>query len=230
MNSTTDSPQRHYVTLINNSAFEWSFVLFVPDNMGVSNAVPLAAQVQTVQPGGTGYFMWGEKYCFVWGIIDSFRIGSQLNYSSYIRAPFPLQGNTRINLVQNSYGGVSSSDPVAGPAGQLQITTESNVTYSVIAVGITVGWAMPVLVAPAQPGKSVIFTPSSPLVYSIAALGPTTQGQVIDGLLPGWPQFSFAPGNYSMQVTLNSDNSWAVAPCPVPTAAVAQAPNPPGGV
>lgn len=196
---------RYSLVVKNNSNNSGSFCLYQKQPDLLPNAYSLAWFARPTRPTTMTSFDWTLDYSFVWSETGRLVPGVIFDASEMVPAD-PASAN-QITLTNNG-GAFTFQDQSHGPqSGTLYIREASSIPMNLAAVGIGMSGSG-TFVTQAQPNMNLQFTPRPS--YWIA-FGNFEQGEVLDvEALSNTAQIEFPPGVYSMEATLNADNTWTI--------------------
>lgn len=192
----------------NNSTQFGSVCLFQTDPTAADpNIMALAWLTKAAFPTTRVAITWTSDYDFFWSETGSLATGVSVE-SSQAWPVNPQQANHVTFTHENA--AYTFTDPKLDQSHPgLIIDETSAVPPGVARVGIAMAGA-PVLLVKAQPNMTLMFSPHPK--YWIA-FGDYHQGQAIEfGAISNKAEVVFPPGIYTMNVTLNPDNTFTVEP------------------
>ncbi|MDR3679741.1 MAG: hypothetical protein P4L41_07235 [Flavipsychrobacter sp.] len=200
--------QQYSITFTNNSQMMGTGCVFQQDNnIQGYDVFPLAWMTRICAPNMRASFSWTLDYCFVWAETGRLMPGVVFNSSQILQADLNNQNQVTFDYRNGTY--TFSNLHQGGQSGTLTIQEASGIPMSGSAsIGIGMSGTA-TFAAQAMPNMNQQFRPA-PTYWM--AFGQFTTGQVLDihsmGNIVG---ISFPAGVYSMNVTLNPDNTWTIS-------------------
>lgn len=193
------------INFTNNSHSSGSFCVFQQDPGNPSPYVySLAWRVERGFPQANVAISWNTDFSFVWGHTGTLMPG--VAFRAGENYPAGLLNDNEITLT-NRGGRYQFVDRRTGyQQGALTIMTDPSTAINDASVGIGLS-GEPSFAVQAQPNMSFRF--SSRLEYWVT-FAQVTQGEVLDRHRIDAVRVDFPHGIFSMNATLNADNSWTI--------------------
>ncbi len=200
--------ETYTVNFFNNSHQAWSMCLFQKVPEGTAGIRPLAWFAQFTLPAQQSRVLWDVDYSLFWSVTGKLAPWIIVTPAQMLHAG--LSQNNIVTLTCYENGLLNFIDQkTGGTAGALTIVSDSTVPSDQASVGIAMA-DFPVFAAQAVANTGFAIVPNPD--YWVA-IGNFQQGQVLDyGELTNKAQVVFPPGVYTMNATLNPDNTWTIAP------------------
>lgn len=195
------------VNFTNNSPNYGSIMLFQKSqNTGGDQWMSLAWFTESLYPAGMGSLEWTLDYSFVWSETGVLKPGI-----TFVPSQSPSADLATFHSIgftyDKTYHFVNKENGT--PSGNLCISEDGSIPLEQASVGIGMSGSG-VFAVQAQPNMDHVFAPHPE--YWIA-FGDYTTGQVLNiDEITHCTMIDFPPGVYTVNVSLNSDNSWTVEP------------------
>ncbi|WP_109830800.1 protein rhiA [Reichenbachiella versicolor] len=193
----------------NNSSQRGNACVFQTDpNLGVHDVLSLAWFAKSALPTTMVKFNWDVNYNFTWS-----RQGVLIPGVKYEAAQIwdaDLSNNNAVDFLKDtSLDAYTFDNQTAGPEdGSLYVYQKRTVTPNQTSVGIGMSGSGTFVVS-SQPNMQLQFTPH-PKYWIV--FGSFEQGEVLDieKVTSTAQEIAFPVNQYTMNVVLNSDNTWSV--------------------
>jgi rhizosphere induced protein len=194
----------------NNSSQTGNACVFQTDpDLGVYNVMSLAWFAKSAFPTTSIQFTWSIDYCFTWSRQGTLTPG--VVYQAAQTWTADLSTKNAIDFRKDiSLDAYTFENQTAGPQeGNMYIYEKKTVGINECSVGIGMSGSGTFVVA-SQPNMQLQFTPHPK--YWIT-FGSFTQGEVLDieAITSTAQELAFPVNDYSLNVTLNADNTWSVS-------------------
>ena len=193
------------INFTNNSDSSGSFCVFQQNhNSPNPDVFPLAWRVEKAGPHSQLAISWNMELYFFWGKTGALKPGVVFNAGE--NSPTSLTENNDITLtkVDGNYKFVNKKN--AYPQGSLNIMSDNTTAINQASVGIGMSGAVAFAVQ-AQPNMYFRFSPRFDYLVTFADVN---QGQVLDPSKINAVKIEFPYGIFSMNATLNPDNTWTI--------------------
>ncbi|MFZ5817492.1 MAG: protein rhiA [Bacillota bacterium] len=198
-----------YSLVFKNASSQFGSLCVYQTNPDISDpgVMSLAWFAKAAHPTTKVVFTWETEYSFVWDETGLLRPGVIFDASQ--AWPADPQSMNQVTFTYSA-GAYTFKDVRRGPRpNSLYINQEITVPANQASVGIGMSGAG-TFVVQAQPNMNLIFSPH-PKYW--VTFGNFIQGQVLDITeISNKAEVLFPNGIYSMDVTLNQDNTWTVLP------------------
>lgn len=198
--------QKYSINFKNNSRNYGKICVYqtAPD-INDPQLVSLAWFAEPAHPTTRVSFQWSIDYDFIWDETGPLVPGVVFDASQTWPADLVTSNSVDFTSAQGAL--TFANQVAAGRAGTLYVHNSKDVPFDVASVGIAMSGAG-TFARPAQPNLTYTFTPHP--VYWVV-FGDYQPGEVLDlETITGAQQINFNPNVYSVDVTLNLDNTWTV--------------------
>ncbi len=194
----------------NESSQKGNACIFQTDpNLGVHDVLSLAWLSKSACPSTELKFKWSVNYCYTWSRQGELKPGIVYDASQTWNAD--LTSRNAVDFVKDTaLDAYTFENLTAGPQdGHLYIYEKRNVGAKECAVGIGMSGSGTFVVG-SQPNMQLQFSPH-PKYWMV--FGSFQQGEVLDieKVTATAQELAFPVNQYSMNVTLNADNTWSVS-------------------
>lgn len=194
------------LNFLNNSDTPGSFCI-CQHNPSLLNpsTFPLAWLVKSGNPQTKVPISWNTDFYFFWAKTGELAPGVIFNAGEAFLTSFTENNAVTLTKRDGNYKFINQRDWYQ--PGVLNVTTDTSTAFKQASIGIGMSGSGTVAVQ-AQPNMSFSF---SPMPQNWVIFGDFQQGQVLDpSKINNAVQILFPYGIFSMNVTLNMDNSWTI--------------------
>jgi hypothetical protein len=194
------------INFVNNSYSSGNFCVFQQNpNSPNPGVFPLAWRVQSAGPQMRLAISWNTDLYFFWAKTGELQPGVIFNPGE--NAPTSMTERNEITLTKDERDYKFINQRTGYQQGSLTIISDANTAIRQASVGFGLSGA-PMVAVQAQPNMNFQFTPR---FEYWATFGKMRQGQVLSPSEISNPvRIEFPHGIFSMNATLNADNSWTI--------------------
>lgn len=195
------------INFTNNSSSSGNFCLFQQNHNSPNPSVfSTAWRVEAAAPNTRLAISWNTDFYFFWAKTGQLQPGVIFNAGENALTSLTERNRITVTKVDRDYKFTNQRDGYQH--GSLTIEADATTVPNQASVGIGLSGAVAYAVQ-AQPNMTFMFVPR--LEYWVA-FGKFQQGQVLDPSGFSAMKIDFPPGIFSMNATLNPDNSWTITP------------------
>jgi rhizosphere induced protein len=194
------------INFINNSNSSGSFCVFQQNRNGQNPGIfPLAWLAQPAYPQARVSISWNIEHYFFWAKTGELMPGVIFNAGEAI--PTNLSNDNAITLTKRDNNYLFTDQRSGYQQGAVSVTADQNMAFHQASIGIGMSGSATAAIQ-AMPNMTYVFTPRPEYWVTF---GQVQQGEVLnpDGL-NDVASIEFPYGIFSMNATLNADNSWTI--------------------